>query len=214
MNVWGRVFAALYDRVMARTERAGLAERRRRLLSQLHGAVVEVGAGTGANLAAYPLGAIDELVLVEPEAPMAKRLRQRLQAVNAPAARVLTAPAESIPLPDASFDFAVCTLVLCTVSDPAQALSELRRLLKPGGQLLFLEHVRSDDPMIARWQDRFHPLWLRIGHGCHCNRSTLDSIHAAGFEVTVLERGRMPKAFALVKPMIVGAAQAQAYGPY
>jgi ubiquinone/menaquinone biosynthesis C-methylase UbiE len=205
MNVWGRIFAAGYDRVMASTEQAGLAKRRRDLLARVHGAVVEIGAGTGANLAAYPLGALTELVLVEPEEPMAKRLEQRLRGVVAPA-RVLRAPAESIPLPDASFDFAVCTLVLCTVSDPAQALAELRRLLKPGGQLLFLEHVRAEDPGLARWQDRLAPVWLRVGHGCHCNRSTLAAIQAGGFEVTDVEQGRMPKAFPILKPLIVGVA--------
>jgi len=121
--------------------------------------VVEIGAGTGANLAAYPLGAISELVLVEPESPMAARLRTRLQSVGAAQARVVGAPAESLPLPDASADFAVSTLVLCTVSDPARALAELRRVLKPGGRLLFIEHVRSQDARVARWQDRFQPAW-------------------------------------------------------
>lgn len=206
MNTWGRAFAALYDPVMARTERAGLSDRRRRLLSEVHGTVVEIGAGTGVNLAAYPLAAVTELVLVEPEAPMARRLSERVDGAGVSQARVLRAPAESLPLPDASADFAVCTLVLCTVADQTKALAELRRVLKPDGKLLFLEHVRSDDARIAGWQDRFQPVWGRIGHGCHCNRSTLDSIRAGGFEVASVEHGRMPKSFVLVRPMIVGAA--------
>jgi ubiquinone/menaquinone biosynthesis C-methylase UbiE len=208
LNIWGRIFAAIYDRVMADSERAGLADRRRELLSESHGRVVEIGAGTGVNLDKYPDG-VTELVLVEPEAPMAKRLQRHLHRSAAPA-RIVNAPAEALPLPDASFDFAICTLVLCTVSDPAQALSELRRVLKPGGRLLFLEHVRAEDPGLARWQDRVQPVWLRVGHGCHCNRSTLEAIRAGGFTVGDVEHGRLPKALPIVKPMIVGSASVSA----
>jgi ubiquinone/menaquinone biosynthesis C-methylase UbiE len=204
LNVWGRIFAAAYDRVMAGTEAAGLAERRRQLLSEAHGAVVEIGAGTGVNLDKYP-AAVTELVLVEPEGPMATRLQRHLHRSGAPA-RIVRAPAEALPLPDASFDYAVCTLVLCTVTDPARALSELRRVLKPDGRLLFLEHVRAEDPGLARWQDRIQPLWFHVGHGCHCNRSTLDAIRAGGFTVGEVEHDRLPKAFPLVRPMIAGSA--------
>lgn len=203
MSLWGRVFAALYDRLMTDTEQAGLAVRRRQLLAAARGSVIEIGAGTGVNLQHYT-PSVEELVLVEPEEPMAKRLERKLEQASLPA-RVVRAPAEELPLPDSSFDHAVCTLVLCTVSDQARALSELRRVLKPGGVLLFLEHVRSDDPNVARWQDRLHPLWVRCGHGCHCNRRTLDAILAAGFQVRELERGRVPKAPAIVRPLIAGS---------
>jgi ubiquinone/menaquinone biosynthesis C-methylase UbiE len=208
VNLWGRIFARFYDRCMASTEDAGLADRRRTLLSGAYGSVIEIGAGTGANLAQYPAG-LTEVVLVEPEQPMAEQLRQHLGRIAAPV-RIVQAPAEAIPVPDDSFDFAVATLVLCTVRDPSQALSELRRVLKPGGRLLFLEHVRSEDPSLARWQDRFQPLWLRIGHGCHCNRSTLEQIQASGFVVESVEHGRLPKAAPIVKPMIAGVATAPA----
>jgi ubiquinone/menaquinone biosynthesis C-methylase UbiE len=124
--------------------------------------------------------------------------------------RIVQAPAEAIPLPDNSFDFAVATLVLCTVRDPQQVLSELRRVLKPGGRLLFIEHVRAEDPNTAKWQDRVQPLWLRIGHGCHCNRATLELIQASGFVVESVEHGRLPKAAPIVKPMIAGVASAPA----
>ncbi len=206
MSLWGRVFAALYDRILADSERAGLAERRRVLLSRVHGDVLEIGAGTGANLDKYP-AAVTDLVLLEPEPPMARRLADHLSRATAPA-RIVGAPAEAIPFADDTFDFAVSTLVLCTVDDPARALSELRRVLKPGGQLLFLEHVRSEDPAVARWQDRIHPLWVRVGHGCHCNRSTLGLIGASGFTVEEVEQGRMPKAPPFVRPMIHGSATA------
>jgi ubiquinone/menaquinone biosynthesis C-methylase UbiE len=208
VNLWGRIFARFYDRCMASTEDAGLADRRRTLLSGAYGSVIEIGAGTGANLAQYPAG-LTEVVLVEPEQPMAERLRQHLGRIASPV-RIVQAPAEAIPVPDDSFDFAVATLVLCTVSDPSRALAELRRVLKPGGRLLFLEHVRAEDPSLAKWQDRFQPLWLRIGHGCHCNRSTLEQIRASGFVVESVEHGRLPKAAPIVKPMIAGVASAPA----
>ena len=215
MSLWGRIFALGYDRMMADTEAAGLSARRSALLAGAIGDVVEIGAGTGVNLARYP-AAVRELVLVEPEAPMVARLRRRVLSGGPGGvggrveARIVEFPAEAIPLPDASFDVAVSTLVLCTVRDPAAALAELRRLLRPGGRLLFIEHVRSEDPGIARWQDRLDPLWRRFGHGCRCNRATLAAIRTAGFEVESLERGRLPKAPSLVRPMIAGVALAPA----
>jgi len=208
MGLWGRVFAAGYDRVMAGTEAAGLGMRRSELLRQATGDVVEVGAGTGVNLAHYPDG-LRRLVLVEPEEPMARRLRPRAAATGLPV-EVVQAPAEALPLPDASFDVAVSTLVLCTVADPARALAELRRVLRPGGTLLFLEHVRSEDPGRARWQDRIDPLWRRWGHGCRCNRPTAAHLAAAGFEISELERGTVPKAPPFVRPLIVGRASSAA----
>jgi ubiquinone/menaquinone biosynthesis C-methylase UbiE len=204
LSLWGRIFAALYDRMLADSELAGLADRRAMLLKQTRGTVLEVGAGTGLNLAHYP-AAVRELVLVEPEEPMARRLQRRLRS-TAVQARVVRAPAESIPVVDGGFDFAVCTLVLCTVRAPPQAFAELRRVLKPGGRLLFLEHVRADDPRLAGWQDHLDPLWVRIGHGCHCNRDTLQAIAAGGFSVDWVEHTEMPRAAPLTRPMIIGSA--------
>lgn len=212
MSLWGRVFARVYDRAMAATEAAGLTARRRELLARAHGTVVEIGAGTGVNLELYPDG-VRELVLAEPEAPMVRRLEARLARVGTGSlvrARVLRAPAEALPLADGSIDVAVATLVLCTVRDLNVALAELRRVLVPGGRLLFLEHVRAEDPGLARWQDRLRPLWAGWGHGCQCNRSTLEAIRAAGFEVESVEHGRLPKAPPIVAPMICGVARAPA----
>jgi ubiquinone/menaquinone biosynthesis C-methylase UbiE len=206
MSLYGRIFAAIYDRAMAGTEEAGLAERRHGLLASAEGRVIEIGAGTGVNLAHYP-ETVTELVLTEPEEPMARRLEAKAQA-SGRAATVVRTPAEALPFPDRSFDTAVCTLVLCTVRDPERALGELARVLKPGGRLLFLEHVRSDDQSLAAWQDRFAPLWRRLGHGCNCNRATPDLIRSSAFELVDVSEGELPKSPPIVRPLRIGHAVA------
>ena len=202
---WGRAFAALYDRGLAGTEDAGLREMRRRLLATARGRAVEVGAGTGVNLDLYP-AAVEELVLTEPDPHMARRLRARLAGSGREAA-VAEAPAEALPFPEASFDTAVATLALCTIPDPPAALAELARVLKPGGRLLFLEHVRSREPRLARWQDRLERPWRFLGDGCHCNRDTLAAIAASPLQVEEVEHGEVPKAPPIVRPLIQGAAR-------
>lgn len=204
MSLWGWVFAARYDKVMARTEKAGLRRRRAELLLTVSGRVLEIGGGTGANLQFYGDG-VDEVVLTEPEEPMARRLERKLQGGSVHAT-VVRARGEQLPFPDDSFDVAVSTLVLCTVEDPGRVLGELARVLKPGGRLLFLEHVRADDERLARWQDRLHPLWVRVARGCHCNRDTLANIEGAGFAVVDLRHDTIPKAAPFVRPMIMGSA--------
>ncbi len=201
---WGRGFAALYDRGLKATEEAGLGEMRRQLLAGARGKVIELGAGTGVNVDLYP-EAVEELVLVEPDPHMAKRLRARV-AESSRAATIAEAPAERLPFEDDAFGIAVATLVLCTIPDPAAALAELRRVLKPGGQLLFLEHVRAEDPQLARWQDRLEKPWRFLGDGCRCNRDSVAAIAAAGFELGEVERGRMPKAPPIVRPLVRGSA--------
>ncbi len=205
MSLWGRIFAAGYEKFMAGTEKAGLRDHRKKLLAPVRGRVLEIGGGTGANLPFYG-PAVDELVIVEPEEPMARRLERKLADYSLPV-RVVHAPAEDLPVEDASFDFVVSTLVLCTVEDPNRALREARRVLKPGGRLLFVEHVRSDNPKLARWQDRLNGLQNRIGHGCNCNRPTLELIKNQGFTITQLEHDRLPKAPPIVRPLVVGAAE-------
>lgn len=201
---WGRGFAALYDWCLRGTEEAGLHEMRVELLADARGRVLELGAGTGVNLALYP-DAVDELVLTEPDPHMAKRLRAK-QAESARAARIVEAPAERLPFEDASFDTAVATLVFCTIPDPAAALAELARVLKPGGRLLFLEHVRSQEPRLAHWQDRLEKPWRFLGDGCHCNRDTVATIAACGFELGEVERDSLPKAPPIVRPLVRGSA--------
>ena len=205
MSLWGRIFAAGYDRVMAGTEEATFRAHREALLRDVRGRVLEIGGGTGANLPFYGQG-VEELVVTEPEEPMARRLEAKLGNAKVPV-RVVRAPAEELPFEDASFDYVVSTLVLCTVKDPHRALAQAHRLLKPGGKLVFMEHVRSRNPKLARWQDRLHPLQLRLGHGCNCNRPTLDNVEASGFSVVSVEHDRVRKAPPIVRPLIVGTAE-------
>lgn len=203
---WGRLFSAIYDRGMKGTEEAGLSDMRHELLAQARGRVLELGAGTGVNLAHYP-EVVDGLTLTEPDPHMAKRLREKLAALGKTSeVTVIEAPAESLPFPDDSFDTAVVTLVLCTVPDPADALKEIDRVLKPDGQLLFLEHVRSRNPSLAKWQDRLEAPWRFLGDGCHCNRDTAAAMDAAGFQLGELEHDALPKAPPIVRPLIRGHA--------
>jgi SAM-dependent methyltransferase len=200
----GRFFAAIYDRMCAGTESAGLGDMRARLLSVARGATLELGAGTGANLEHYP-DAVTELALTEPSEHMARRLRAKL-AADGRSAEVVIAPGERLPFEDGRFDTVVGTLMLCTAPDPAAVLGEAARVLKPGGSLLFLEHVRSEEPKLARWQDRLERPWGFVGAGCHPNRDTLATITASGLEVEEVERGELPKAPPLVRPVISGRA--------
>jgi ubiquinone/menaquinone biosynthesis C-methylase UbiE len=200
----GRFFAAVYDKLMSGTEEAGLADMRRQLLANARGATLELGAGTGGNLEHYP-DAVTELVLTEPGEHMAKRLRAKVSASGRDA-QVILAPAERLPFEDGQFDTVVATLMLCTADDPRAVLAEVGRVLRPGGQLLFLEHVRSDDAKLARWQDRLEKPWGYFGAGCHPNRDTLATIEASGLAVEEIEQGRLPKAPPLVRPLISGRA--------
>ena len=147
-TTWGRGFSALYDRSLKATEDAGLRETRRRALAAASGRTLDLGAGTGANLGLYP-EAVTELVLAEPDPHMLRRLREKA-AASGLGASIVQAPAEGLPFPDSSFDTAIFTLVLCTVPDPAAALAEAARVLRPGGRLLFVEHVRSERARASR----------------------------------------------------------------
>ncbi|SEL25196.1 class I SAM-dependent methyltransferase [Streptacidiphilus jiangxiensis] len=204
MSIHKAFFALCYDRQMARAEEAGLRESRRRLVAEATGEVLEIGAGTGANLELYGPG-VAALTVTEPEPAMVRRLERHVRE-RAPHATVLRAPAEDLPFEDASFDVVVSTLVLCGVADQPRALRQIGRVLRPGGRLLFLEHVRSQEPKLARTQDRLN--WLnRLVVCCECNRPTLDSIKAAGFEVGQVEHGVLPKAPPFVRPLILGTAR-------
>lgn len=202
-----RIFAAMYDRMLRGTERAGLEDMRAELLAEARGRTLELGAGTGLNLAHYT-SEVTELVLTEPDPHMAQRLRKRLEE-EPPApdrVEVVETPAERLPFEDGRFDSVVSTLVLCSVEDPAAATGEIVRVLKPDGRLLYLEHVRSGDRGLARWQDRLERPWGWLGAGCHPNRDTVAQLQAAGLETESLVRDRLPKAPPIVRPMVRGSA--------
>jgi ubiquinone/menaquinone biosynthesis C-methylase UbiE len=203
MSLRDSFFAMTYDKQMGRTEEAGVRDMRKRLLGDAKGRVLEIGSGTGANVPWYG-PEVESLTLTEPLTPMVRRLERRLGELGS-AATVLRAPAEDLPFENASFDVAVSTLVLCGVDDQPRALRELRRVLRPGGTLLFLEHVRAEDAKRARQQDKMN--WLnRIVVRCDCNRPTLDTIRQAAFTVTAVEHTALPKAPPFVSPAIIGTA--------
>lgn len=204
---WGRGFSALYDKLFEASEEAGLREMRRQALAAAGGRTLDVGAGTGANLDLYP-EAVTELVLAEPDPHMLKQLRRKVTGSSRAGAEVVAAPAESLPFEDASFDTVAFTLVLCTAPDQAAAAAEARRILKPGGKLLFLEHVRAADQGLARWQDRLERPWRFVGDGCHCNRDTVATLAATdGLAIEDLTHDELPKAPPIVRPLVRGSAR-------
>ena len=203
---WGRAFAAVYDRGLKATEEAGLRAMRRQTLAAASGRTLDLGAGTGVNAGLFP-PAVSELVLVEPGPHMFNKLQAKLEG-SGEGVSVIQAPAESLPFADGSVDTVVFTLVLCTVPDPSAALVEAARVLRPGGRLLFVEHVRSDDPGLARWQDRLEKPWRFFADGCHCNRDTVAMIEASPFELERVEHDRLPKAAPIVRPLARGSARA------
>ncbi len=166
------------------------------------GRVLEIGVGTGANLPYYS-SEIESLTGMEPDAAMLRRARTRAEEVGRQVEWV-QGRAEALPFPDESFDAVVGTLVLCSVRYVPTGLAEVLRVLKPGGQFRFLEHVRSETPWAARLQDWVTPVWRRCTAGCHPNRDTEQAIRAAGFEI--VERRRLRVGFGLASPTLLGVA--------
>lgn len=202
--VESRLSSALYNPFLWFGERLGMARRRRQLLADARGAVLEIGAGTGLNLPHYPAD-VDQLVLAEP----GERMGRRIDLERAPAGvatRLEPAPAESLPFADESFDTVVSTFVLCTVSDPRRALAEVSRVLRPEGRLLFLEHVRAEPGWRQALQRRFAGAWGAFADGCRCDRPTQETIEAS-LRVERLERGSWRGMPAIVKPLIWGRAR-------
>jgi ubiquinone/menaquinone biosynthesis C-methylase UbiE len=202
-----RFFAAIYDRLMAGTEDAGLRDMRAEVVGSARGDTLEVGAGTGANLDHYG-DEVTALTMAEPDPFMTKRLRARIDSGGRQSrdVRVVEASAEDLPFPDDSFDTVVGTLVLCSVDDPSRASAEIARVLRPGGRLLYLEHVRSDEAKVARWQDRLERPWGWVAAGCHPNRPTGETLAQAGFALEEQERDELPKSPPFVRPLIRGTA--------
>ncbi len=198
-----RLSAAVYDRLTGALEREVLAPRRADLLRDLEGELLDVGAGTGADLPYFDRAA--RVVAVEPDPAMRRRLRAKLAEARVPV-EVADAPAEALPFAAASFDAVVFTCALCTIGDPDCALAEARRVLRPTGRLVVLEHVRGDG-RLAVWQDRVTPLWSRLMAGCHPNRDTVSAIERADFRFEHLERFDPFPRWVPTRPMLTGHAR-------
>ena len=196
-----RWFAATYDILTRWSERKLLSQLRAGTAAEATGTVLEVGAGTGANLPYYKRDRVGKIVATEPDPYMLRRAERRARELGV-SVEFHRCSAEALPFGEASFDTVVATLVFCSVDDPARALAEVKRVLKPGGAFRFIEHVRAEGGSGGRLQDILTPVWKRIGAGCHLNRRTAASIEAAGFEIVGLEHRQTP-----LMPIIFGWAR-------
>ena len=175
-------------------------EQRAKLIPRAIGKVLEIGIGTGRNLPFYDPMNLDSLQGLDPAEQMNPKAAQRARDAGLNV-ELLTLSAEEIPAPDASYDTVVCTFTLCTIPDPVKALKEMRRVLKPGGQLLFCEHGQSPDESVHRWQDRLTPWWKPIAGGCHLNRDVRSMLRDGGFKPTEIESSYL-KGPAPTRPML------------
>lgn len=200
----------IYDRFMRAPERACLEGWRTELLADLSGSILEIGAGTGANVARYP-SSVTRLVLVDDDRHMLAKLERRVRESGRAGVEIHEASAVALPFPDASFDAVVSTLVLCSVPDVDVVLREVRRVLRPNGSFVYLEHVAGEEGTARlTWQRRVEPLWRRMAGNCHLTRRTGEAIRRAGFAVDDERRESMRKALPIVTPTVRGIARAPA----
>ena len=199
--------ALFYDRVMAKAEEACLKQWRQDLLRQVSGEVLEVGAGTGASIELYS-DDVTRLVVTEPDKHMRAQLEQKIKNLHLQNIEVAGGTAEKVEADDASFDYVVTSLVCCSVADQKSCLAEFKRVLKPGGGLVFMEHVAAaEGTSRRRWQNRLNPLWKTFMGNCHINRETEQAILDEGFEIVQINRESMRKALPIVRPTIRGIAR-------
>lgn len=206
-RAYDRLFAAAYDPVLAGPERAGLGRARATLLGDVDGRALEIGAGTGANLPHLPRAGLASLTLVEPSAPMRRRLERRLAATDLELPvrpRVVAGTAADLPVEDGSVDTVISTLVLCSVPDLDAAVAELRRALAPDGRLLLLEHVAGHG-RTRRLQGLLDPGWRLVARGCRLVRDTRVALERGGFDTTAVEAWRMPGG-GVTGPALLGTA--------
>lgn len=197
----------MYARMSETVEKKGAADHRRQLLDGLGGRVIEVGAGNGLNFQHYP-STVQEVVAVEPE-PFLRKRAQAAAALTEVPIRVVEGTADALPAEAERFDAGVASLVLCSVPDPEQALHELFRVIRPGGELRFYEHVLATNEGWARRQHRVAPIWSKFSGGCHPDRDTRAAIAAAGFEIETCHEFLFAPCFIakLVAPHVVGRAR-------
>ena len=201
------VFARIYTRLSKAVEANGVGAHRDELLAGVSGRVVEVGAGNGANFVHYP-ATVTEVVAVEPEPYLRERAKEAAR--SAPVkVTVVDGTADRLPLEMGSCDVGVASLVLCSVADQAAALAELHRVIRPGGELRFYEHIRSQQPRLARLQQRADIVWPFLGGGCHASRLTDEAIKTAGFVVEHTRYFNFRTCFieVLVAPRVIGIAR-------
>jgi ubiquinone/menaquinone biosynthesis C-methylase UbiE len=200
------LIAKSYDYAMGSTEKRCLQSWRRDLLAQASGDLLEIGAGTGVNIPHYPDG-VERIILSEPDSQMRQRLQRRTDHFKQLRFRITPWEADTIEMPDASFDTIVSTLVLCSVPNLKTSLNEIYRLLKPNGSLLFLEHIISDHPTTRTWQHRFDPIWGFCAGNCHLTRDTESAIRATGLQIEQLIEAPMTGTPAFVRRTIRGVAR-------
>ena len=199
------ITAYLNDRLSARAEKAFLKSWRRELLKHVYGEVLEIGAGTGANIDHYP-DQVTRLVLTEPDKHKRRILEKKISGKGLDKVQISDGTAEQISAGDESFDCVVAFIVFCCVSNPGAALEEIKRVLKSGGYFVFLEHVAAPEgTSIRRWQDRLNPIWRIIGD--NVNRETEEAIITAGFKLREITRESIPKALPIYRPSIRGVAE-------
>lgn len=184
-----RIFPWLLDRLLGNAE---IGRLRRESLAPAGGRTLEIGFGTGLNLPHFPT-TVSSLTVIDPESMLDRIVNARIAASPFPVTRMLLDARNRLPFPDHSFDCAVTTFTLCSIDDVGAALAEIRRVLSPGGNFIFLEHGRSNLPRIASWQDRLNPIQNIVGVGCNMNRKIDQIIVDAGFRIVRLDRFNLPR---------------------
>jgi ubiquinone/menaquinone biosynthesis C-methylase UbiE len=178
-----RIFAAYYERQSrSGSERGFMEPLRKEIIGQAHGLALEVGAGTGLNFPFYNPEQVERVEAVDPDSAMLRYARERMRTARVPI-MLTQAPAEVLPYADQTFDSAVATLVFCSVTDPLRGLSEIQRVLRPGGTLLLMEHVRAQGAIARLLQNMITPVNKRVAGNCHWNRDTERTVVAAGFQI-------------------------------
>jgi len=206
MSIRSWFMARFYDATMKKAEATCFGQWRQELLADASGRVLEIGSGTGVNIPHYPDTA-EELVLTEPDPHMLRLLQEKLGTRTDERISVYPCSADALDFPDDTFDVVVTTLVLCSVPSPVNTFQEIRRVLKPGGTLIFMEHVIArDNPGLVKWQKFFQPVWCYMCGNCHLTRDMEKSLQDAGFRLEQIDRLMAPGSPPVVAPTIKGIA--------